>query len=612
MRARIVEDEEPTLRAREAARPRSRSTSPTPTSGASSSRGSPTCSGSTSRARARARRICSPPGGSSSSGSPSRLPDGARCSRTCSGRTRACSTSSSTCSSGRATSRSSSLTLARPGAARAAADLGRRPAQLHTRSTSSRSRPRRWSELLDGLVPGLPAELRDADPRPRRGRPALRGRDGADAARPGLLVQEGPRLPADRRRSSALEVPETLHALIAARLDGLSPDGAPPAPGRRRARKDVHEAGARGARRASEAELEPLLARSSRKEVLGVQADPRSPERGQYGFLQDLVRKVAYETLVEARSARRATSPPPQYLERACAADEQEVVEVIASHYLDAYEARPTPMTPPRSRRRPASALVARRRAGRVARRERGGAALLRAGGRARPTTRSSEADAARAGPARLARLAGDADGAGRSSSGRSRSTRPRARRIRPPGCRRGWPGRRPHGAARASTSTRLEDAFDVLVGRRARRGRSPCSRRAARAAYRFSRRPRPRRASGSELALEHRRGTAPAGGPRAGADTPRQCCSTSGGIDPTSRSDPAQARAPASRSSTTSRRRGRPRVQQPLRPAAFSRTATTMRSATADRGARSRAQGRRPRRRSGRSLAERTVSRSA
>ena len=28
-----------------------------------------------------------------------------------------------------------------------------------------------------------------------------------------------------------------------------------------------------------------------------MQADPRSPERGQYAFLQDIVKRVAYETL---------------------------------------------------------------------------------------------------------------------------------------------------------------------------------------------------------------------------------------------------------------------------------------------------------------------------
>ena len=60
--------------------------------------------------------------------------------------------------------------------------------------------------------------------------------------------------------------------------------------------------------RAAEDELAPLLPSLVRKEVLGVQSDPRSPEHGQYGFLQDLVRHVAYETL--ARSERKSRHLP--------------------------------------------------------------------------------------------------------------------------------------------------------------------------------------------------------------------------------------------------------------------------------------------------------------
>jgi tetratricopeptide (TPR) repeat protein len=77
-----------------------------------------------------------------------------------------------------------------------------------------------------------------------------------------------------------------------------------------------------------------------RKEVLGVQADPRSPERGQYGFLQDLVRHVAYETLAK-RERRVKHLAAAEYLTRAFAAEEDEVVEVIASHYRAAHEAAP-------------------------------------------------------------------------------------------------------------------------------------------------------------------------------------------------------------------------------------------------------------------------------
>jgi len=74
-----------------------------------------------------------------------------------------------------------------------------------------------------------------------------------------------------------------------------------------------------------------LLSSLVRKEVLGVQADPRSPEHGQYGFLQDLVRHVAYETL--SKRDRKA-----RHLEAALVVDD---VEVVAAHYVAAYESAP-------------------------------------------------------------------------------------------------------------------------------------------------------------------------------------------------------------------------------------------------------------------------------
>ena len=70
-----------------------------------------------------------------------------------------------------------------------------------------------------------------------------------------------------------------------------------------------------------------------------MQADPRSPERGQYCFLQDLLKRIAYETL--SRSDRKIRHlAAAAHLERA-GTTEQELVEVIAAHYLDAYEAMP-------------------------------------------------------------------------------------------------------------------------------------------------------------------------------------------------------------------------------------------------------------------------------
>ena len=87
-------------------------------------------------------------------------------------------------------------------------------------------------------------------------------------------------------------------------------------------------------------DVEPFLAALARKEVLGVQADPRSPEHGQYGFLQDLVRHVAYETLSK-RERRVRHLAAAENLSKAFAGEEDEVAEVIAAHYVAAYESGP-------------------------------------------------------------------------------------------------------------------------------------------------------------------------------------------------------------------------------------------------------------------------------
>ena len=69
-----------------------------------------------------------------------------------------------------------------------------------------------------------------------------------------------------------------------------------------------------------------------------MQADPRSPERGHYSFVQDIVKRVAYETL--SRRDRKAKHlAVAEYLTSVWAVEEDEIVEVVASHYLDAYAA---------------------------------------------------------------------------------------------------------------------------------------------------------------------------------------------------------------------------------------------------------------------------------
>ncbi len=198
--------------------------------------------------------------------------------------------------------------------------------------------PKAMEELLAGLVPGLPGEMRDRILARAEGIPLYAVETVRMLLDRGLLVQEGPayRVTGD---VEALDVPETLHALIAARLDGLSAN-------ERRLLQDAAVLGktftkdALAALAGTKADVEPLLGPLVRKEVLGVQADPRSPEHGQYGFLQDLVRHVAYETLSK-RERRARHLAAAAHLRTAFAEDEDEVVEVIASHYLAALEAAP-------------------------------------------------------------------------------------------------------------------------------------------------------------------------------------------------------------------------------------------------------------------------------
>src|SRR5207237_8322534 len=84
-----------------------------------------------------------------------------------------------------------------------------------------------------------------------------------------------------------------------------------------------------------------------RREFLAVQTDERSPERGQFGFLQSLMQRVAYETL--SRRDRKAKHLAiARLLEDSWAGDDDEIVEVIASHYFEAYRAAPHAAAPGR------------------------------------------------------------------------------------------------------------------------------------------------------------------------------------------------------------------------------------------------------------------------
>ncbi len=134
-----------------------------------------------------------------------------------------------------------------------------------------------------------------------------------------------------------LHVPETLHALIAARLDALDP-------AERALLQDAAVLGqtfslpALAALTGEETgSLEPRLRSLVRREILRVDTDLRSPERGQHGFTQALLREVAYGTLAK-RDRRSKHLAAARYYE---ALGDEAVAGMLATHYVDAYLAAP-------------------------------------------------------------------------------------------------------------------------------------------------------------------------------------------------------------------------------------------------------------------------------
>jgi tetratricopeptide (TPR) repeat protein len=138
-------------------------------------------------------------------------------------------------------------------------------------------------------------------------------------------------------RLDELEVPSTLQALIAARLDALDPSD----------RSILQDASVLGKTFTAEAlaavagieaaGLDTRLRSLVARELLALDTDPASPERGQYGFVQALIREVAYSTLAR-RDRRSRHLAAARFFE---ARGEEELASVLASHYLDAYRAAP-------------------------------------------------------------------------------------------------------------------------------------------------------------------------------------------------------------------------------------------------------------------------------
>jgi class 3 adenylate cyclase/tetratricopeptide (TPR) repeat protein len=246
------------------------------------------------------------------------------------------------------------LVLARPelGHARPGFGAGRNRSMLTLDPLDVAS----MDQLVGALVPGIPTVARAKITGQAQGIPlfaveTVRSLIDRDIVQP---IEGAYRLTGD---IGELAVPDSLHALLAARLDALDPD----------ARRLVADAAVLGTTfpaealiavsEQDEAAVRAVLAELVRREVFSIFADRLSPERGSYRFAQDMLRQVAYGTL--SRRDRKARHlKVAAHLQQAFPGDGEEVTEVIARHYLDALNAIPDDPDTADVRRQAASALI--------------------------------------------------------------------------------------------------------------------------------------------------------------------------------------------------------------------------------------------------------------
>jgi class 3 adenylate cyclase/tetratricopeptide (TPR) repeat protein len=187
-------------------------------------------------------------------------------------------------------------------------------------------------ELLAGLIPGLPERAAKAIVERADGIPLYAVETVRMLLADGRLKEEaGTYTPVGDL--TALAVPQTLTALIAARLDGLDPAD----------RTLVHDAAVLGqsftvaglaaVSGVQERDLEPRLRALVRGELLTQDVDPRSPERGQYVFVQALIREVAYNTLAKQDRKTRHLAAA-RFFEQI---GSDELAGALAGHYLAAH-----------------------------------------------------------------------------------------------------------------------------------------------------------------------------------------------------------------------------------------------------------------------------------
>ena len=227
------------------------------------------------------------------------------------------------------------LVLARPelGERRLGFGLGRNRTALFLEPLE----PAAMRRLVESLVPALPGEALGSLTVRAEGIPLFAIETIRSLLDSGAVAKtgEGYRLVGEL---SDLSVPESLHGLLASRLDAFGLV----------TRRLVGIAAVLGTT-FSEAALVALCGRPEnevhdsladlvRRDVLAAYSQPLSPERVGYRFSHELLREVAYETL-SRRERKDRHLAVAAYLRETFAHGGEEVSEIVARHYLDALAA---------------------------------------------------------------------------------------------------------------------------------------------------------------------------------------------------------------------------------------------------------------------------------
>jgi class 3 adenylate cyclase/tetratricopeptide (TPR) repeat protein len=226
------------------------------------------------------------------------------------------------------------ITLARPDllARRPTWGTARRSLSIHLGPLSDPE----MAELVTGLVPGIPEKTLALLIERAGGVPMYAVEYVRMLVNAGDLVLDGSAY-RQTRELADVALPDSLHALVGARLDRLDEES----------RSLIQDAAVLGQSftlegmkvltgaepEALERELRGLVHR----DLLRHDDDPRSPERGQFQFVQSVIREVAYGRIAKVDRKDKHLRVA-EYYEREAPV---EAAAVIASHYMSAYEADP-------------------------------------------------------------------------------------------------------------------------------------------------------------------------------------------------------------------------------------------------------------------------------